>query len=128
MAPEHEVVSTGKESVPDTLRQWREAERTAAAAQKNKLTAEHAAEVAAEAVDAAKATAEAATVSVDAAIAVEVSAAGTAAAAERTARLKVTESEVSASEAGEAEQSEDLARDQYREAVQAAKLRNKDAG
>jgi hypothetical protein len=116
---------TAGSSVPDALRQWREAERAVAVARRGKLAAENAASAAQEAVDAALATAEAAKAALEAAGLAETSAAKTAAAARVLAQSTAADLVESNAENAMADVDEAEAHQRYREASSRAAERER---
>jgi hypothetical protein len=123
MSEQDESAATPKESVPEALKQWREAERAAAVARRGKLAAEVAASAASEAATAALATADAAKRALEAMTLAEESAAQTAKAAKLAALTTQAESDDAGFDVGLAEANEKLAQHYYGEAADTAAKR-----
>ena len=120
--------AVAKDSVPEALRQWREAEQTSALARRGRLAAEAAVNAAADAERASQATAEASRRALEAATLAEASASETA----RAAKLVVLAAQGDAVDASAgvalAEANEGLARHYYGEAVEDAQKRTEPGG
>ena len=114
-----DATSAGSErsAVPESLRQWREAERAVAVARRGKLAASSAAAAAEEAVAAALATAEAARASLDAAALAETSATKTAKAARVLVESTAADLVDAEAENAMAEVDEAAAHQRYRDAA-----------